>query len=99
MDNQPVSFPDWKHALRGAGLPPDLEATYAREIFGFLRHCKNLHAPATVILVRQYLDLRGKIDHGPGPGGIALVLPDGEIRRQSSAISDCRAAAISAGRS
>lgn len=58
MDNQPVSFPDWKLALRSAGLPAGLEATYAREIIGFLRHCKNLHAPATVVLVRQYLAIR-----------------------------------------
>ncbi|MDI1250241.1 MAG: integron integrase [Lacunisphaera sp.] len=65
MDNQPVSFPDWKQALAAAGLSAGAEAAYGREILTFLRHCKQTHSPVTVVLIKQWLAGREAATHGP----------------------------------
>jgi hypothetical protein len=58
MDNQPVSFPNWKQALALAKLSPTVKASHAREIITFLHHCKVTHSPVSVVLIRQWLDRR-----------------------------------------
>lgn len=65
MHDQPISFPRWKDALAQANLDPALEAIYAREIISFLKHCKTLHAPATIGLAKQYLLMREKATNAP----------------------------------
>jgi hypothetical protein len=65
MDNRPVSFPNWKQALAAAGLGPAKEAAYVREIITFLKHCKSSHAPATVLLAKQYVEKQERLRTGP----------------------------------
>jgi integron integrase len=52
----PVSFPAWKEALAAADLAAEVKASHQREVIAFLRHCKNAHAPATIMLAKQYLE-------------------------------------------
>jgi integron integrase len=49
-------FPGWPQALAGADLPPGVRENHRREIIRFLRFCKDAHAPATVVLARQFLE-------------------------------------------
>lgn len=65
MDNQPVSFPEWKQALTQAGLSSAGEAAYVREIITFLKHCKAQHAPATILLAKQYVEKQERLRTGP----------------------------------
>ena len=59
-ENQPVSFPAWKAALYRAAIPAGQRDAYQREILAFLRHCKIRRAPATIMLVKEYLAERDK---------------------------------------
>lgn len=65
MDNQPVSFPEWKQALAAAGLSAAAETAYRREIISFLKHCKTQHVPATVLLAKQYVETQERLRIGP----------------------------------
>jgi integron integrase len=65
MHDQPISFPRWKEALAQANLSPVLKPVYTREIISFLKHCKELHAPATGELARQYLLVREQATRAP----------------------------------
>jgi len=65
MDNQPVSFLDWKQALAQSGLPPFQQAAYPREIITFLKHCKTQHVAATVLLAKQYVEPQERLRPGP----------------------------------
>ena len=65
MDNQPVSFPEWKQTLAKAGLSRAGEEAYIREIITFLKHCKTLHVPATVLLAKQYVEKQERLRTGP----------------------------------
>lgn len=65
MDNQPVSFPEWKQALATAGLSAAAEEAYRREIISFLKHCKTQHVPATVMLAKQYVEQQERLRAGP----------------------------------
>lgn len=56
MDNRPVSFPDWLQVLSHAALASDVRASHRREVILFLKHCKQHHAPATVLLAKAYLE-------------------------------------------
>jgi hypothetical protein len=50
-----ISFSNWMEALAAAGLPPAQVADFKREIILFLAHCRRAHAPASINLVRAYL--------------------------------------------
>jgi integron integrase len=63
--SQPVSFPEWKEALWRGPLAPAAKQAYAREIFSFLRHCRNQRAPATIVRAQAYLEAPGP-DADPG---------------------------------
>ena len=52
-EEQPISFPDWKEALRQ--LPAEQRAGMTAHLLDFLRHCKLARAPVTVARVKQYL--------------------------------------------
>lgn len=52
----PVSFPSWKEALAASGLPGDVRVSHQRAVIAFLRHCRNVHAPATIMLAKQYVE-------------------------------------------
>jgi integron integrase len=56
IGHQPLSFPGWADALNASGLPPTVRENHRREIIRFLRFCKTAHAPATVVLARQFLE-------------------------------------------
>ncbi len=58
MNQQPISFPSWKHALAQTNLPLALKQSYAREIISFLKQCKSLRAPATAEAAKHYLMVR-----------------------------------------
>jgi len=58
MDQQPISFPNWKEVLAQSQLSAEQLASYTREIISFLRHCKTHHTPASAELARQYLEIR-----------------------------------------
>ncbi len=57
-ENEAVSFPTWSVALSAASLPPATLAAYRRELLAFLHHCKVEHAPATIMLAKEYLAAR-----------------------------------------
>lgn len=65
MDNQPLSFPDWKDALARAGLSAADEVAYRREIISLLKHCKTHHVPVTVGLAKQYVEQQESVRSGP----------------------------------
>ena len=50
-----VSFPDWKARLAAENWTPAEKQLAAREIVGFLRHCKVLHSPACIAVAKTYL--------------------------------------------
>lgn len=64
-EKQPVSFPGWKSALALSNLSPVVKASHTREILSFLHHCKKSHAPATVVLIKQWLAGREAAANGP----------------------------------
>jgi integron integrase len=65
MDNQPVSFRDWKQALANAGLAPATQSAFAREIITFLKFCKTGRVPATVLLAKRYVEQQERLRSGP----------------------------------
>lgn len=65
MDNQPLSFPEWKQSLAAAGLPAEKVQAFQREIITFLKHCKTQRAPATVLLAKQYVEKQERLRPGP----------------------------------
>jgi integron integrase len=57
MDEKlPISFADWAACLATAKLAPGVRESHRRAIMAFLRHCKNRHTPASVAVIRGYLD-------------------------------------------
>ena len=54
-ESKPVAFPQWKSVLAAAPVDDGAKAAYSRGIIGFLRFCKEHHAPATVALAKAYL--------------------------------------------
>ena len=55
-DNRaPISFPRWNEVLRLETLPEIDRERYRRAIISFLAHCKRARAPASVMLIQQYL--------------------------------------------
>lgn len=65
MDNQPLSFPEWKDALARAGLSAAQETAYRREIITLLRYCKSHHVPVTVPLAKRYVEQQEPLRAGP----------------------------------
>lgn len=55
MDQQPISFPDWKMALAQAPLPPVTKAQHSKAIITYLHHCRREHRPASVADIKAYL--------------------------------------------
>jgi hypothetical protein len=51
----PVSFLGWKDVLAGSGEAAARQGVFTREIIAFLRHCKQLHCPASIEVAKQYL--------------------------------------------
>jgi integron integrase len=62
LAREALSFPNWSEVLNRADLPPGVRASHRSEIGGFLRFCKLAHAPATVVMVRRFLE------RSSGPG-------------------------------
>ena len=54
-DSAPVHFPGWEEALGKESLSVVRRDLFRTAIVRFLRHCRRLHAPATVALIRSYL--------------------------------------------
>jgi integron integrase len=88
MDNQPVSFPDWKQALAQAGLSSAGEAAYAREIISFLKHCKTQHVPATVLLAKHYVENQERLRTGPVRLALRWFFQAAKARGQSERSND-----------
>ncbi len=65
MQHGPISFPHWKTVLAHASMPASTKAAYQREILTFLRHCKSIHAAATVEVMKRYLTWRETQSTGP----------------------------------
>jgi hypothetical protein len=59
-ETRALRFPDWRQALRNSTLPRLACRDYEFIIFGFLRFCREAHAPVTVALARQFLEARSK---------------------------------------
>ncbi|MDP3071216.1 MAG: integron integrase [Opitutaceae bacterium] len=54
-ERAPVTFREWKEALAAEPWAADLKAQTARDIIGFLRHCKVLHSPACIAVAKGYI--------------------------------------------
>lgn len=63
--HDPVSFPDWKSELQRSAFGDAAKHIFAREIIGFLRHCKNRRAPATAQLAKAYIEAREQQTRAP----------------------------------
>lgn len=63
-----VSFPDWKGRLAAENWTPAGKQQAAREIIGFLRHCKVLHSQACIAVAKAYLARLGTQAESPTPG-------------------------------
>lgn len=83
MDNQPLSFPDWKQSLAAAGLPAEKVQAYQREIITFLKHCKTHRAPATVLLAKQYVEKQERLRPGPVREALRWFFRAGAARRRT----------------
>ena len=55
-----VSFPGWKQALAGESFAPEQKQAVGQEILFFLHFCKVHHAGASIMLVKQYLEVAEK---------------------------------------
>lgn len=55
-ERQPISFPEWKERLTKEAFSPAEAEAIRREILAFLRDCKALHAPASIMRAKAYLD-------------------------------------------
>jgi integron integrase len=54
-DRTHLWIPRWWTVLSKSDLPAPTKGAFGREIAAFLRHCKEAHAGATIVLIRQYL--------------------------------------------
>ena len=70
-ETEAVSFPTWKSALANTGWPEAQQTEYRREILAFLHLCKVRRAPATVMLVKEYLAERAR--QGPNAARVPLL--------------------------
>ncbi len=70
-ETEAVSFPAWKSALASTGWPEAKQTEYRREILAFLHLCKVRRAPATVMLVKEYLAERAR--QGPNAARVPLL--------------------------
>ena len=57
-DSEVVSFPNWKEVLAAEVFAPEQRAQIERAISAFLEFCKRRRAPASVILIKEYLAVR-----------------------------------------
>ena len=55
-EGEPVRFPNWSEALGKEALPVGRRDLFRAAIVRFLHHCKSVRAPATVALMRNYLE-------------------------------------------
>jgi hypothetical protein len=46
MNNDPISFPEWKQVLARSRLSPSGQTAFAREIISLLRHCQQRRSDA-----------------------------------------------------
>lgn len=65
MQNRPVSFPHWKEALARTRLSDGQKTAYTREIITFLKYCRSVRSPATVLLAKRYVEENERIRTGP----------------------------------
>jgi hypothetical protein len=77
MENQPVSFPNWKEALAQGNLSPPVKSSHLREILTFLHHCKKARSPATVVLIKQWLATRETQTNGPAHAALRWFYREG----------------------
>ena len=70
-ETEAVSFPTWKSALANTGWPEAQQTEYRREILAFLHLCKVRRAPATIMLVKEYLAERAR--QGPNAARVPLL--------------------------
>lgn len=70
-ETEAVSFPAWKSALASTGWPEAKQTEYRREILAFLHLCKVRRAPATIMLVKEYLAERAR--QGPNAARVPLL--------------------------
>ena len=54
-ERAPVTFREWKDALAAEPWASVIKAQTARDIIGFLRHCKELHSPACIAVAKGYI--------------------------------------------
>src|SRR5688572_31469793 len=86
MNEQPVSFPNWKEVLAATpSVVPQLKAAYLREILNFLKHCKVSRSAATVGLAKEYLAWREQQSSGPAREALRWFYRQGMAGRSSQA--------------
>jgi integron integrase len=56
IEREALSFPGWADVLAAAKLAAPVRANHRRDILTFFRFCKLAHAPATVLMARQFLE-------------------------------------------
>ena len=59
QDRAPVTFPGWEAALAEVSLLAEERLAYRRTVIAFLAHCGRRHAPASIVLAREYV---GSVD-------------------------------------
>ena len=96
--HEPVSFPNWKMELQRSSLPATSQAAFAREIIGFLRHCKTRRAPATVLLAKSYVEAREQQSRGPVREALRWWFRAAKASSPSGQFKSVRAPALSGDR-
>ena len=59
-ERSPLSFPHWNEALEATALAPADKQAHALGISEFLGFGKRRHAPASIILIKEYLTHLGE---------------------------------------
>jgi hypothetical protein len=88
-----VSFPAWKSAVAKTGWPQDQQAEYRREILSLLHLGKVWGAPATIIVVKEYLAERAR--QGPNSARVPWLC---FFRRRSRPVAGCGAEMVDRGK-
>ena len=82
-EREAIWFPDWKAALAAEAWPAEKTGAFRREVLSFLHHCKVRRAPATVMLMKQYLPEEERQRAKLARPGVARILSGGPPARRA----------------
>lgn len=93
QEGRAVRFRNWENALAEGGLWEEMETRARREIPGFPRFLKGLHAPASIAMARRYFDEptgqgRSEAEVEEAQRDVAVVVSVGARRDARASVPD-----------